>query len=137
MCKICFKAMGVSKLKANNIYIGGSKLLFIVSKLILDLAIGFRLTPQGVLVCLVHNPIGLDKDVILAWCVIVVSHVDWEKKLLALHVLMCFKSYGHLWAQSKQYLNTRERVVTMFMPKFKRFDSIILIMIIETLQSSF
>lgn len=58
--------MGVSKLKANNIYIGGSKSLFIVSKLILDLAIGFRLTPQGVLVCLVHNPIGLDKDVILA-----------------------------------------------------------------------
>ena len=52
--------MGVSKLKANNIYIGGSKSLFIVSKLILDLAIGFRLTPQGVLVCLVHNPIGLD-----------------------------------------------------------------------------
>ncbi|RVW84384.1 DEAD-box ATP-dependent RNA helicase 15 [Vitis vinifera] len=63
---LVFKTMGVSKLKANNIYMGGSKLLFIVSKLILDLAIGFRLTPQGVLVCLVHNPIGLDKDVILA-----------------------------------------------------------------------
>ena len=51
----------VSKLNVNNICTRGNGSLYTVSKLIVNLDIGFDLATKGVLICMVHYPMTSNK----------------------------------------------------------------------------